>query len=59
MQNRVVKSYERLGNENTVIEDTGLILTIALQLAELMNGTIGFESQHVEGSTFWIDLPVA
>ena len=58
-QNKVFKSYDRLGHENTVIEGTGLGLTIVKQLIELMNGTIDFESHQDKGSTFWVELPVA
>ena len=36
---------------------SGLGLAICKQLAELMNGTIGVESQEGKGATFWCDLP--
>ncbi|MFN2269120.1 MAG: response regulator, partial [Desulfonatronovibrio sp.] len=35
---------------------TGLGLTISKQLAELMEGTVGFESQEVQGSLFWFTV---
>ncbi|MCW8909625.1 MAG: ATP-binding protein [Gammaproteobacteria bacterium] len=58
-QDKVFQSYERLGNEDTLIEGTGIGLTIVKQLANLMDAQVGFESRENEGSTFWIDLPAA
>jgi CheY-like chemotaxis protein/HPt (histidine-containing phosphotransfer) domain-containing protein len=38
---------------------TGLGLSIVRLLVELMDGSIGFESQPAVGSTFWVELPFA
>lgn len=49
--------FNRLGAENTKVEGTGIGLSIAKQLVELMNGRIGFESAGKKGATFWLELP--
>ncbi len=41
------------------VDGTGIGLAISKQLIELMNGSIGFESDTASGSTFWIELPSA
>lgn len=58
-QNNLFKPFERLGHEASTIEGTGIGLTITQKLMHMMDGKIGFESRANEGSTFWVDLPLA
>lgn len=51
--------FERLGAETTQIEGTGIGLTIAKQMVELMSGEIGVDTKPGEGSCFWVALPLA
>ena len=37
---------------------TGLGLTISTELAAMLAGSIGMESEFSKGSTFWLDIPV-
>jgi signal transduction histidine kinase len=51
--------FERFfrGHNATHIQGTGLGLSIIAKYAELMNGTIDFESQENKGTTFTIIIP--
>ncbi len=51
--------FERLGAEQSSIEGTGLGLAVAKRLVEAMEGAIGVESVPGEGTTFWLEFPLA
>ena len=57
-QQRLFTPFERLG-ECDGIDGTGIGLVITKRLVELMGGTIGVESALGEGSTFWVQVPLA
>jgi CheY-like chemotaxis protein/two-component sensor histidine kinase len=55
----VFTPFERLDADATDVEGTGMGLAVSSRLAEAMGATIGLDSVIGEGSTFWIDLPLA
>lgn len=57
-QSRIFEPFHRAGQEAGPIQGTGIGLAICKQLAELMNGRVGFESTVAEGSEFWVELPL-
>jgi PAS domain S-box-containing protein len=57
-QKVIFQPFQRAGQEAGPIEGTGIGLVITKRLAELMHGSVGFESTEGRGSCFWIDLPL-
>jgi len=56
-QDKIFQPFQRAGQETGSIEGTGIGLSISRRLAELMHGTVGFESRPNVGSEFWVELP--
>jgi len=59
VQHQVFEPFERLNAENTGIEGTGIGMTISKMLIDLMDGSIGFESEVGVGSKFWVELSMS
>jgi protein-histidine pros-kinase len=56
---RLFVPFDRLGSERTSIEGTGLGLPLTKCLTEAMGGTLEVASVVGQGSTFWVELPLA
>jgi len=58
-QEKVFGAFNRLGQEKSNIEGTGIGLFVTKELIEIMSETIGFGSIAGQGSTFWVEIPLS
>ncbi len=58
-QGALFSPFTRVCGENGRIEGTGIGLVVTKRLIEMMDGAIGYSSTHGQGSTFWIEIPLA
>lgn len=57
LQAQMFEPFQRLGRESSNIQGAGIGLSLCLEYAKLMGGTIGVQSELGVGSRFWIALP--
>ena len=55
----IFEPFNRLGQETSRIEGTGIGLAISKELTEAMDGGLGVDSSPGAGSTFWFELQAA
>jgi PAS domain S-box-containing protein len=53
---QLFQSFNRLGQETSAEEGTGIGLVVSKRLVELMGGVVGVESTVGVGSVFWVEL---
>jgi PAS domain S-box-containing protein len=56
---QLFQPFNRIGQEQSVEEGTGIGLVVTKQLVELMGGLIGVESSVGIGTVFWVELDSA
>jgi signal transduction histidine kinase len=58
-RNLLFRPFERLGEESSEIEGTGIGLALSKGLVDAMGGSIGLENPDGGGCVFWVELPLA
>ena len=53
---QLFQPFNRLGQQSSAVEGTGIGLVMSKRVVELMGGVIGVESTVGEGSIFWFEL---
>jgi PAS domain S-box-containing protein len=56
---QLFQPFNRLGQEDSTEEGTGIGLVVTKQLVELMGGLIGVESSRGVGTEFWVEFPAS
>jgi PAS domain S-box-containing protein len=56
---QLFQPFNRLGQEDSTEEGTGIGLVVTKQLVELMGGLIGVESARGVGTEFWVEFPAS
>lgn len=59
LQAKMFEPFQRLGRESSTIQGAGIGLSLCLEYAKLMGGSIGVKSEVGVGSCFWIALSPA